>query len=177
MATEDLEIKSMSQMSEALAQLDDDARARVLDWAAKRFGVPLSRSPRGSDTERDDLTGGLGERSQEGEFKVFADLYDAANPKQDTDRALVGGYWFQAVQGQPDFTGQQVNNALKDVGHGVSNITSALGSLQKHKPALVRQVAKSGRSRQARKKYKLTTAGVGTVRSMINAGTAKENAE
>ncbi len=80
----------------------------------------------------------------------------------------MAGYWFQVVQNQADFVGQAVNNALKDVGHGVGNITNALSSLQSRKPALVRQVAKSGRTQQARKKYKLTTAGVSAVRAMMN---------
>jgi hypothetical protein len=89
-------------------------------------------------------------------------------PKTEAERALAGAYWFQVIQGQADFQGQQVNNELKNVGHGVSNITVALGKLQNQKPALVRQVAKSGRSRQARKKYKLTTAGISAAKAMIS---------
>ncbi len=53
------------------------------------------------------------------------------------------------------------------MGHGVGNITTALTNAQKHKPALVRQTSKSGKSRQARKTYKLTTAGVKYVREKV----------
>ncbi len=177
MATEDLEISAMSQVSSALADLDDDARARVLDWAAKRYDVTLAparrvdsrRSVEGEDGEGD------GNDVASAEFSVFADLFDGAGPRTEHDRALVGGYWFQVVHGNADFQGQQVNDALKDVGHGVSNITEALGRLQNRTPALVRQVAKAGRTRQARKKYKLTTAGVTAVRAMLNPRT--EDAE
>jgi hypothetical protein len=49
-------------------------------------------------------------------------------------------------------------------------LPTLLGALQGRKPALVRQVAKSGRTRQARKKYKLTTAGISAVRAMIARG-------
>jgi hypothetical protein len=170
MATEDLEIGAMSTISRALADLDEDARRRVLDWASKRYSVKLAfdRSRRNSgDPDGADE----GERDQQqDDFGVFADLFDATGPRSEAERALVGGYWFQVVEGSSDFQGQSVNNALKDVGHGVSNITVALGNLQERKPALVRQVSKSGRSKQARKKYKLTSAGISAVETMLRGG-------
>src|SRR5438093_685050 len=73
-------------------------------------------------------------------YGAFVDLFDAATPKTDPERALIGAYWFQVVGGASDFQSQQVNEALKDVGHGVGNITDALSKLQRRKPALVRQV-------------------------------------
>jgi hypothetical protein len=94
-------------------------------------------------------------------------LFDSAAPKTDPERALVGGYWFQSVRDRADFQAQEVNTALKDVGQGIGNITEAFSALQERSPALVRQVAKSGRTRQARKKYKLTTAGTSAVRQML----------
>ena len=54
---------------------------------------------------------------------------------------------------------------LKDLGHRASNITDALSSAMKEKPALIIQVKKSGSARQARKLYKLTDAGVKWVAS------------
>ncbi len=95
----------------------------------------------------------------QGAYAAFVDLFDQANPKTEPERALVGGYWFQEISGHPSFDAQEVNNALKDVGHGIGNVTQALNSLQNRKPALVRQMSKSGKTKQARKKYKLTTAG------------------
>jgi hypothetical protein len=181
MASEDREIQAMSQVAAALADLDDDARSRVLDWAAKRYKVALAPARGGANEARPRRSGRSsadgGPDEADREFSVFADLFDATNPKQESERALIGGFWFQEILKQPDFAGQSVNNALKDVGHGISNITVALGTLQKRKPALVRQVAKSGRSKQARKKYKLTSAGVAAVYAMMNGGAAAEDAE
>jgi hypothetical protein len=173
--TEDLEIKAMSQIAAALVDLDDDARGRVLDWAAKRFSVAFVQQRGASTGARDSGSGGGTNGSESHEFSVFADLFDTTNPKPEADRALVGGYWFQEVLGQADFGSQSVNDALKDVGHGVSNITSALDKLQSRKPALIRQVAKAGRTRQARKKYKLTTAGISAVRAMMSGAAAAED--
>ncbi|MCA1694400.1 MAG: hypothetical protein LC749_06575 [Actinobacteria bacterium] len=90
------------------------------------------------------------------------------NPTTDIDRALTGGYWFQVVKASPCFQAQQVNNVLKDVGHGVENIARALTNLQERSPALVRQLSKSGRTKQARKTYKLTTAGVAAIATRLS---------
>jgi hypothetical protein len=173
MTEKDLEIDAISKVAAALSELNNEERARVVDWAAKKYGVKLTpeagRRTREHQTAGDGSVGPSGNAEMPG-FTVFADLFDAMTPTTEAERALVGGYWFQIVQGQADFQGQQVNNALKDVGHGVSNITVALGKLQNSKPALVRQVAKSGRSRQARKKYKLTTAGISAARAMMEGG-------
>ncbi len=38
---QDPEVKAMSSITTVLAPLDDDARARVLEWAAKRHGFRL----------------------------------------------------------------------------------------------------------------------------------------
>lgn len=75
-----------------------------------------------------------------------------------------------SLQAHPsDFTSQEVNSELKNLGHGVTNITSAFSSLMKRKPALAMQTAKSGATQQARKRYKLTHAGRTAVQSMIQA--------
>jgi hypothetical protein len=170
MAQEDPEIKAMGTVAGALSNLDSDAQTRVLHWAFTRFNItpPSGRGSgagsRGGGTPGVEINGNGHEGA---EFQAFVDLFDAARPRTDAERALIGGYWFQVVGGSTDFQAQQVNTALKDVGHGVENITNALSSLQERSPALVRQVAKSGRTRQARKKYKLTTAGAAAVRRML----------
>ena len=159
----------MSAVVDALNTLDaEDARARVIDWAAKRYGVKLQPARRSAAAGAPD-TGEDGEPPAP-ELKHFSDLLDATqSPSTDADRALVGGYWFQVVQGRETFTGFQVNNELKNAGHGIGNITDALTTLQRRSPAQVRQTMKSGRTRQARKTYKLTVAGVRAVQAMMGA--------
>ncbi len=71
-------------------------------------------------------------------------------------------------QGADSFDSQSANTALKNLGHAIANITMALGALIKQKPALVLQTKKSGKSRQARKTFKLTVAGIKAVEDMIN---------
>lgn len=165
--TQDSELQAMQQVVAALDGLDEATRVRVLEWAAKRFRVALT-PPRASRRIAADVP------DVETEFEHFADLLDAANPDSDNDRALLGGYWFQVVKGAGNFTGGPVNNVLKDTGHGIENITRALEHLSRRSPAEVRQVAKSGRSKQARKTYKLTTAGISRVQRMLSGETDNE---
>jgi hypothetical protein len=167
----DKEVEAMGSVAAALEDLEDDATVRVLRWAAQRFAGEHADSVLGAATGTqgsgagDDGGSGAGEPAA---FEDFVDLFDTASPGTAPQRALVGGYWFQVVRGGSDFGAQDVNTALKDLGHGVSNITDALGALQERKPALVRQVGKSGRTRQARKTYKLTQAGITAVMKMLS---------
>ncbi|MGI8920810.1 MAG: hypothetical protein ACR2HD_03925 [Solirubrobacteraceae bacterium] len=168
--TEDAELKAMKAITEAMTSLEDSARTRVIEWTAKRFNVAIASRrgptgggslPRGSNIDQ-------GEHEVDDEESVeFVDLFDHAQPSSEAERALVAGYWFQVSRGKGEFQAQEVNNALKNVGHGVGNITVAFNNLQQRTPALVRQVAKGGRTKQARKRYKLTTAGVSAVEVMV----------
>jgi hypothetical protein len=159
---EDRELGAMQAISRALAPLDESERGRVLTWAASRFGVTLSRHGGAKASDQVDEDAG-----DSPEYPEFVDLYDAANPRTDVERAAVAAYWFQVVQGAPSFQSQGLNDALKNLGYPIKNITDALSSLQSRRPAQVRQVTKSGSTRQARKTYKLTTAGENAVRTML----------
>lgn len=161
---QDPEIEAMGVVGAALDPLDRDARQRVLTWAAQRFNDGLIAT--GSAATSRVPTVAVPD-SAELEFSDFVDLFDAVNPVSDKQKALVGGYWFQEVLGMGAWDSQRVNTALKDVGHGIGNITRALDQLQMGKPALVRQISKSGKSKQARKAYKLTTSGTAEVRSRL----------
>ena len=161
-----LEITAMQKLAEALSGLDPEATARVLRWAGARYGVTLSTPSRvgsGAANENATAENGAGQRR----FSDLAELFSAASPSTDADRALVAGYWYQFVQGETDFPSQTVNSALKNLGHGISNITGAFETLKAQKPALVIQLKKAGTTKQARKTYKLTAAGKNAVEQLI----------
>ncbi len=164
----DPEIKAMSEVAKALTGLSDEgARVRVIKWASEKFGVSgaaKNQELEASDShEAEDSTGG------KPDFKNFVDLFDQVNPKSDVDKALTGGYWFQEINGKDSWTSYQVNDVLKDIGKGIGNVTRALENAQKKDPALVRQITKSGKSRQARKTYKLTTSGISLIKKCVEA--------
>lgn len=173
----DPEIEAMSAIAGSLQQLSPEAQGRVLRWAAERFEVTL-RSQRiqknidSSHVEHSDESQGDDEESEStgaeaAEYEFFADLFDAAGPTSEADKALVGAYWFQVVQGQATFQSQSLNAELKNLGHAIGNVTQALSSLQSRKPALVVQVRKAGNARQARKTFKVTAEGIRAVRQML----------
>lgn len=174
----DAELEAMGKVNDALMDLEESARARVLRWAAERYEVEVAHPRRGrvqvedfdrgndSEYEHDDSAsvGGTGARQQ---FEHFAELYDAVDPSNDPERVLVAAYWTQVHLGKATFGSQELNKLLKDLGHGVAAINKALTSNMNKKPALILQVSRGGNSPQARKKAKLTEAGMKWVRSRL----------
>jgi hypothetical protein len=63
------------------------------------------------------------------------------------------------------------------MGHGIGNITDAFNAAKEQKPALVMQTQKSGASKQARKRYKLTLMGIRRVESRLNGASATNETE
>lgn len=171
-----VEKNSMQGLNEALAKigaaldpLDDESKQLVLRWAAEYFGVPVDAG------KKTNLHGSRDEHEVEGgQFTEIAELFVSANPKLQAEKAMVVAYWIQVVQGNAYFTGYQINSQLKDLGHGVGNITAVFNGLIRRKPQCVIQVKKSGTSRQARKSYKLTQAGINAVERLLKVG-AEEN--
>lgn len=163
----------MGAVAAALEPLADDERARVLRWARSRYSAASQEQ---DDDEQDDdapdqvAHGGTGKPGATGvqEFSEFADLYDAANPRSQEDRALLAAYWLQVAEGSnAGVQSQSVNSLLKDMGHGIANVTSALSGLMAERPNSVMQTRKSGSTRQARKTYKVTLAGINRVKQML----------
>jgi hypothetical protein len=159
------ELEVMSQMVRLLEPLDDNARTRAVGWVISALDI------KGLAQLKSLSTGvSLNQKQADVSYATFAELFHAAGPKSERERALVAAYWIQSTSGVDQFASQQVNTELKHVGYGVSNITDALGQLISDKPSLVIQLTKSGQSKQARKTYKVTDAGVRHVNSMLKAG-------
>jgi hypothetical protein len=107
------------------------------------------------------------------EPRTLSELIDAAQPSSRSERILVIAYSFEAA-GAGDWTSQAVNDEMKNLGDPVPNITDALTTLMTRKPALVRQVRKTGRAQQSRKRYALTGPGRTAVSNMLRRQTEGE---
>ncbi len=176
---EDPEIEAMSSVASALSSLDEDARRRVLRWAAERYGA-ASAVPRpdsktsGERAGTDEILADGSEVADEEivaeapEFEHFAELFAAAQPKTNEDKALVAAYWVQAVKGQDQWQSRALNSELKNLGHPIANITDALSSNMRKKPQRIFQLRKSGSSRQSNKTYKVTHEGLIYVQGMVS---------
>jgi hypothetical protein len=89
-------------------------------------------------------------------------------PARASERALLAAYAIDP-SGRKQLTSQAINDLLKENGLKVSNITRAIETNLKAKPPGMEQVGKRGDTKQARKKYRLTEAGVEKVRGQIGA--------
>jgi hypothetical protein len=173
-AEPDAEFAAMHTVYSALVPLGHDARARVISYILKRLEIDghSMSSPRNPDASVAEEDAREPSRSSDVEtttYGSFAELFDAAGPQSEPDKALVAGYWLQVCQGsESGFDGFSVNKELRHLGEGASNITVAFDRLKNQKPALALQLKKGGKTQQARKTYKITTAGVRAVEVMIN---------
>ena len=61
----------------------------------------------------------------------------------------MGAYWVQVCQGNQGFDGQSVNKELKNLGHGLGNITMALNPPIAQKPRTVLQLRVKERQHEA----------------------------
>jgi hypothetical protein len=161
----DPELDAMQSVFDVLDPLEPEARSRVMSWVANRLdiqGAPKAKVAKEEDKKEK-------EKQIDKDFNTFADLYHAASPSSNSEKALVAGYWLQVHKGTDEFGSQSVNKELQNLGHQIANVTEAFNQLKTKKPALAIQVKKSGKSQQARKTYKLTHTGVTKVESMLQA--------
>ncbi|OYN92037.1 hypothetical protein [Parenemella sanctibonifatiensis] len=168
----DPEIDAMSAVANALADLEEESRDRVLRWAADRYGVTISTGGRqavGGGVNGESPRAGVEEIAEEvPDYQHFAELFAAASPKSNEDKALVAAYWIQVHEAHESWASRLLNAELKNLGHSIPNITDALSSNMRKKPQRVIQLKKSGNSRQANKTYKVTHEGLAYVQGMLH---------
>lgn len=168
----DDELQAMTTISTAFRDLDHAARDRVLIWIEGRFGSgvaktgPTAYGARSSKSVSSHTTSGAS-KPDTSSFQHAAELFDAVRPKGDMDKALTLAYWFQVCKAAGTFGSRVVNDELKAIGHGVSNITRAIDGLCEQRPALAMQLEKSGKSQQSQKKFKLTHEGIKRVELLL----------
>jgi hypothetical protein len=168
----DQEFDATRAVYNALEPLEDDARERVVKHVAGILEInammnspevkPPAEEPKPAEDQIVQPAAGTPT------YATFAELFDAADPQTASDKALVAGYWLQVCQQADSFDGQSANKELNHLGHKLGNITNAISALNALRPSLAIQLAKSGSSQQARKKYKITVAGVEAVKAMLN---------
>jgi hypothetical protein len=177
----DPEIQAMSDCYLALQNLDNDSRGRVIGWLASKFNINQTLgnlSVKGAQKDEglpfhdqgQDRTTPPGSTSETNitDFENVADIFAKANPKTDADKVLVVATFLQLKNSLQDFASFDVQKELKHLGHGVTNITTSMGILEGKKPKLIIQTRKEGKSRQAKKKYKVTQEGIKTVKEFLN---------
>lgn len=164
------ELAAMVQVEHTLVDLSEEERNRVLSWAGSRFGVVIAQV-KAVQTKISDTTGdthaGAEPRAGASDIDSLAEFYDRASPTSDGEKALVVGYWLQIKEGASELEAQKINSELKQLGHGIGNVTRALDWHRTQKPALMIQKRKEGTTKQARKKFMVTNEGKKYVEKMV----------
>jgi hypothetical protein len=162
----DPELRAMITVYEALKDLDDKAKARVIEWVSGKLELVIAK--------RIPPAGGMGRQGMAPEergildFASVAEAFAVAKPKNTADKALVVASYLQASKGGSDVSGREINRELTQIGHGVRNITRAVEPLIKKRPQFLIQTRKEGLTRQAQKKYRVTNEGFTFVKRLIN---------
>lgn len=100
---------------------------------------------------------------------TLGDLLTLWRPSKASERALLGAYYVARYTDDKYVTSHAVNAALKEYDLQVANITRAIETCLNSTPALMAQVEKRGTTRQARKLYRITSAGVSVVEERLYA--------
>ena len=163
------ELKAMNDVYNVLNNLEDEAKQRVIQWVASKFALTAPiKNLIDSKQELDD--GKIISDKDLSSFESVADVFADAKVKTEPDKVLVVGAYLQKKKDVSELTSREINRELKHLGHGVKNITVTINSLMKKKPQLMIQTWKDGKSKQAQKKYKVTTEGFSAATKMITAG-------
>jgi hypothetical protein len=157
----DPELNVLSAISSLLIDLPEESQARIVTWITSRFGAQGAVMMSARHADRSDSA------DQARDFPDVATLFVAAKPLTGSEKALTVGFWLQECLHHEEWEGFAINSELKHLGHGLKNVTDALNALIDHRPQLVVQLRKSGKTKQARKRYKLTAEGVRKVRQMV----------
>ncbi|MBY0511409.1 MAG: hypothetical protein K2P94_14810 [Rhodospirillaceae bacterium] len=168
------DLKALETILNTLEPLAQDERERVLRWAMEKLGIHSMNvgRPGGGAQISTTMIDAAFEKHPDG-FQTAGDFLAAASPTTEADRVLCVAVYLQDFSETPDtitLSGKQINDVLKNLGHGVKNITDSINTLKTRKPQHMIQTKKSGRSKQAWKEYRVTRAGIDHAYRLINEG-------
>jgi len=162
------ELTAMKVIADALSPFEPKTRKRIVGWVSDKFELgqlpaSMQPEPKGGTVMGDDSV------IQGTALQDAATLFEKASPSTDAEKVLVVAYWMQEMNHE-SVTAVRVNKKLKDLGHRVDHINRVFTGLIEQKPSLVIQTHKSGKAKQGRKTYKVTTEGIKRVKAMLATG-------
>lgn len=162
---EDNELDVMQLIAKVLSPLEPQVRRRILIWASDKYEVGrlpvLKQHVAGADVTVPDVT-----LEQEADSQDIAELFENASHATDDEKVLTVAYWMQEIC-KKSVTATPLNKELKELGHRVSNVNRAFARLMEQKPALIIQTHKSGKAKQGRKTYRVTSEGIKAVKASL----------
>lgn len=160
------ELDVVRRVRDLLLRLPADARSRAFDYVIRLLKENSGLAETSDRSSANQIP--LSEQHDRNEFSgTFDKFIERIDPQSDSDTALATAYWIQVKENAENFSASEVNRRLIHLGRRIGNITNALGSFQKNSPYYVIQVKKKGSTKQARKIYKVTAAGISAIDNMI----------
>lgn len=158
------EVKELlDEINRAISSYDPVLKERARDILIERaFGAPSSApasAPGPRPRGRPRKEGG----DEQGDSVDLGSLLARWNPSTMSDKALLGAYYLSRVRGEETVTSQAINSELKRNGLAISNITRAIEANMRPDRPLMVQEKKMGSTKQARKQYRITPAGIDAV--------------
>jgi hypothetical protein len=162
------DLKATEQILRILGSFSKPDQERIVRWVSEKLDLG-SRVPH-SSPRATSIGAAIEERAAapSSTHSSVGEFLASARAKTDTERVLAVATYLQEYGGQTELTGAQINSELRHMGHGVSNITDVINTLKDKKPQLMIQTRKEGTTKQARKKYKVTAAGIEFMRGVTN---------
>jgi hypothetical protein len=159
--------KVLDEINAAVSSYDPVMKERARDLLLKQaFGIDVTHVHSSSQAVADPESRGT--RTDAGAAAPFSTLIEKWTPDTQADWALLGAYYFQRIVGEQNVTGFQVNRELKQHGYGATNITDSFTANMQAEPARMHQTRKAGKSKQAKKLYLVTTAGMKYVEDRLS---------
>jgi hypothetical protein len=124
-----MDLKALEAVLKALEPLAEGDRERVLRWASEKLGIQQLRGGRAQ--KKTDAIDAAFEKHPAG-FQSAGEFLAAASPSSDADRVLCVAAYLQDFSDDAHtvtLTGKQINDVLKNLGHGVKNITDSINTL------------------------------------------------
>ncbi len=165
------ETAAIGVVTEALACLRQPARRRVIDYVTSLFDLspppkdtmPGLRAAATPAPEPADVV-----TPSESAFADCSQLFDAAQPSANEDKALVAAYWLQVHGEKGEFASRDITRVLTQLGENFTHMSRVLERLRSKKPATIRQVRATGKGKGFRRTYAITEAGKKVVQQMVH---------
>lgn len=157
-ASADEPVETEVKADEPPAQESDSAPAPQTEEATSQ------EQPNAGEQEEEkqkDVLKGLGLKR----YKTIENLFLAANVTTVSSRILLAAAYLQEKKGMEELSSYDINSRLKKLGYGVPNITNSINTLLNKN--LMKQTRKQGDSKQAKRKFVVTSEGLLLARTYL----------
>lgn len=189
----DPEISAMNETLDALKNLNNGQRKRVIDWITARYRLnEVSAFETPEEEAQTEITeieepdekavrrrrgrkpgprkaraAGI-DKTDITNYETVLDLFSEANVKKVSSKILLMSAYLQEKLKFAEISSFDINSRLKRIKHGVSNISTAINGLMKKSPQLLVEVEKPGEEgKSSRKKFRVTEEGIKLAKTFL----------